>query len=438
MDEPTTCDSGEVPHRPERMDWGRLALRAWLIVLAVVAVIVFIKLFRRGGSGMALAMAAPAVIMASTRRNPKVSDRERGELDQDFLKLWLSRAAIEEPLLTPAEFCEVLNSMFRKDGRAEPFDSPMQMARELKKLGLQSSVRSIPGRSERADGMTWRAMASMKPQSSIRQQEQTDRQRREREALRLVRSGQSVAEVAERTGLHRLAIERALRDAIERQAVIRQHLQSRSGLTSLLRYPDRGPWGQAGYMGNSPGFLIVDLLDYLKPTSVFDPMEGSGTTGEVCADFALDYKGRDLRTGFDLLSGVLPDRLFDLVFWHPPYWPGFRYSNHPNDLSTATSMTDYLDRLHTGLTRLHTLLASEGHLVMLIGDGRKSGVFYSIHADVIQWRVLPLEAILIKEGDHARRARHFRYGPTRFIPTLHEYVLIFKRGGSCTLLSTPV
>jgi hypothetical protein len=51
---------------------------------------------------------------------------------------------------------------------------------------------------------------------------------------------------------------------------------------------------------------------------------------------------------------------------------------------------------------------------------------------VIQWQLLPLEAILIKEGDHARRARHFRYGPTRFIPTLHEYVLIFKRGESCT------
>ena len=278
----------------------------------------------------------------------------------------------------------------------------------------------------------------MKLQPSTRQQEQADRQRRAREALRLVRSGQSVAEVAERTGLHRLAIERALRDAIERQTVIRQHLQSRSGLTSLLRYPNRGPWGQAGYMGNCPGFLIVDLLDYLKPTSVFDPMEGSGTTGEVCEDFQIEYEGRDLRSGFDVLSSHFPDRCFDLVFWHPPYWRGFRYSDHPNDLSTATSMADYLDRLHTGLTRLHTLLTPAGHLVMLIGDGRKSGMFYSIHADVLQWRVLPLEAILIKEGDHARRARHFRYGPTKFIPTLHEYALIFKRGESCVLLFTPV
>jgi hypothetical protein len=274
--------------------------------------------------------------------------------------------------------------------------------------------------------------------TSPRQQEQAERQRQDREALRLVRSGLSVAEVAERTGLHRLAIERGLREAIERQTVIRQHLQSRSGLTSLMRYSDRGPWGQSGYMGNCPGFLIVDLLDYLKPRSVFDPMEGSGTTGEVCEDFQIEYEGRDLRSGFDVLSSPLPDRCFDLVFWHPPYWPGFRYSDHPNDLSTATNMTDYLDRLRTGLSRLQSLLTPGGHLVMLIGDGRKSGVFYPIHTDVIQWRVLLLEAILIKEGDHARRARHFRYGPTQFIPTLHEYVLIFKRGESCKLPSMPV
>ena len=268
----------------------------------------------------------------------------------------------------------------------------------------------------------------MKLQRSKRQQDQDDRQRLIREALGLVRSGQSVAEVAQKTGLHRLAIERGLREGIDRQHVIRQHLQSRAGLTSLLRYLDRGPWGQGGYMGNCPGFLIVDLLDYFNPASVFDPMEGSGTTGQVCADLNVTYEGRDLRTGFDLLSGALPDRLFDLVFWHPPYWPGFRYSEHPNDLSAARTITDYLDRFQAGFQRLAGLLTPTGRLVILIGDGRKSGTFYSIHNDVIRWGVLPLEAILIKEGDHARRARHFRYGPTRFIPTLHEYVLIFKRG----------
>jgi hypothetical protein len=136
----------------------------------------------------------------------------------------------------------------------------------------------------------------MKLQPSKQAESKTDQHRRMRDALRLVQAGQSVAEVAKTTELHRLTIERGLREAFDRQHVIRQHLQSRAGLTSLLRYPDRGPWGQSGYKGNCPGFLVVDLMDYFKPSSVFDPMEGSGTTREVCADLNVNYEGRDLRT----------------------------------------------------------------------------------------------------------------------------------------------
>jgi len=215
-----------------------------------------------------------------------------------------------------------------------------------------------------------------------------------------------------------------------RQELIRCHLQSRPRFTSLLRYPDRGPWGQAQYFGNCTGYLLVDLLNYFSPQSVFDPMDGSGTTGEVCFDFHVAYEGRDLLHGFDLLSSPLPEHPFDLVFWHPPYWPGHRYSTHPNDLSSAKSTKEYLLALHAGITRLIDCVAANGHLVMLIGDGRKQGIFYPIHSHIIQWKLLPLEMVLVKEGDHNRRAQFYRYGPTLFIPTLHEYVLIFtKRNG---------
>jgi hypothetical protein len=246
-------------------------------------------------------------------------------------------------------------------------------------------------------------------------------------ALRELEAGRSLGEVVGSSGLAGPTLETAWREAMQRQHLIRQHIQSHPVLTSLLRYPNRGPWGKASYAGNCPGYLIVDLIDYFKPTSVFDPMEGAGTTGEVCFDLKVDYLGRDLRAGFDLLSSPLPDRQFDLIFWHPPYWPGYRYSDHPNDLSNAKTWTDYLERLHEGFLRLCELLPQQGTLAILIGDGRKNGIFYPIHNEIIQWGLLSLEAILVKEGDHHRRAQHFRYGPTRFIPTLHEYVLIFKR-----------
>jgi hypothetical protein len=148
MDEPTTYESEELPHRPKETNAATIALRVWFMVLIVAAVFIFIKFFRRGGPGVALAMVAPAVVAASTQRTGK--DRQAPkEVDQDFLKVWLSRIAVEDPLMTPAELCGVLNILFQEDGRPEPFDSPSQMARELKKLGLQSSVRSVRGRSER-------------------------------------------------------------------------------------------------------------------------------------------------------------------------------------------------------------------------------------------------------------------------------------------------
>lgn len=245
-------------------------------------------------------------------------------------------------------------------------------------------------------------------------------------ALRLIDNGRSFAEAERLTGVARVTLERAHVAAKGRQELIRQHLQTRRDLTSLLRYPERGPWGEARYFGNCNGYVVLDLIDYFKPASVFDPMEGSGTTAEVCFDLKVDYEGRDLRSGFDLLSSPLPERQFDLIFWHPPYWPGHQYSDHPNDFSNAKGCRDFLDRIRTGITRLKDLLAPAGHLAILIGDGRKQGIFYPIHSEIIQWNLLPLETVLIKAGDHERRARYFRYGPSRFIPTLHEYLLIFK------------
>jgi transcriptional regulator with XRE-family HTH domain len=246
------------------------------------------------------------------------------------------------------------------------------------------------------------------------------------DALRLVDQGGSLRDAARATGVPKSTVERALREAKMRQECIRRHLQTRKGLTSLLRYPDRGPWGQSRYFGNCTGYLLVDILDYLQPQSVFDPMEGSGTTKAVCFDLNVACEGRDLRSGFDLLSSPLPNRPFDLIFWHPPYWPGHQYTDHPNDFSNAKTETDFLHRMKDGFERLAGLMTPKGHLVILIGDGRKNGVFYPMHSKLIQFGLLPLEAVLIKEGDHERRARHFQYGPTPFIPTLHEYVLIFQ------------
>jgi transposase-like protein len=249
-------------------------------------------------------------------------------------------------------------------------------------------------------------------------------------ALRLVDQGRSIRDAAAVTRIPRSTLERIVLKEKARQALISRHHQSRHGLLSLLRYPDRGPWGKASYFGNCTGYFVVDLIDHCHPASVLDPMQGSGTTGEVCRDLRVDYVGGDLQSGVDLLTSPLPDRTFDLIFLHPPYFPGHPYSDHPHDFSRAKNVDEYVRWMKAGVLRLRDLLAPGGHLVILIGDGRKDGVFYPVHSTILEWNLLPLEAILIKEGDHERRSQHYRYGPTPFIPTVHEYVLLFKAGGS--------
>jgi len=55
-------------------------------------------------------------------------------------------------------------------------------------------------------------------------------------------------------------------------------IYSENEINSVLDYPNRGPWGENSYRGNFSGFLIKDLFYQLRPQSVLDVFEGSGTT----------------------------------------------------------------------------------------------------------------------------------------------------------------
>jgi hypothetical protein len=75
--------------------------------------------------------------------------------------------------------------------------------------------------------------------------------------------------------------------------------------TNIVSYPDRGAWGDSKYRGNTSGWLIRDLIEFFRPRSVLDPMEGSGTTRDVCRELGVEYDGFDLKGGFDALTSQL-------------------------------------------------------------------------------------------------------------------------------------
>ena len=71
-------------------------------------------------------------------------------------------------------------------------------------------------------------------------------------------------------------------------------------LRSVVSYPERGSYGHSKFRGNCSGYLAKDLMEYFRPKRVLDPMEVSGTTGDVCNELGIEYAGLDPRKGFNL------------------------------------------------------------------------------------------------------------------------------------------
>ena len=117
--------------------------------------------------------------------------------------------------------------------------------------------------------------------------------------------------------------------------------QENKEMCSVVSYPDREPWGDSRYRGNCTGHLVKDLILRFNSKSIFDPAEGGGTVREVVNGInkylkrEIHYEGRDLNQGWDILTSQLPEKQFDLVFYHPASWDIIKYSDNPRDLSNC-------------------------------------------------------------------------------------------------------
>ena len=140
--------------------------------------------------------------------------------------------------------------------------------------------------------------------------------------------------------------------------------------SSIVSYPERGPWGDPRYPGNSSGFVMLELLAALKPRFVVDVTAGSGTNVAVCRDYGVRVLGLDLKDGFNALRDSVLGRAgehADLTWSHPPYWDVKRYSRHADDLSAAVDEDAFLDRLHALLLNQREATRPGGHYVTLLG-----------------------------------------------------------------------
>ena len=209
--------------------------------------------------------------------------------------------------------------------------------------------------------------------------------------------------------------------------------------SSVVSYEDRGHWGNSRFRGNTSGHIVVDLLDTFVPETVLDPMEGSGTTREVCEEYpAVEYFGYDLARGHNLLDPATQEEMrtdlpsgVDLIFWHPPYWNMIRYhEDNPNDFAFG-SYPMFLNRMEHGMVFLAKLLNGRktSRLAILMGDLRSAGVYYWIPRDIcnpsaLSRAGLAVDSVVIKKQNNVKSDRN-QYGG-RLIRIQHETLLIFK------------
>lgn len=212
-------------------------------------------------------------------------------------------------------------------------------------------------------------------------------------------------------------------------------------MKSIVSYPERGEGGNNKYRGNCSPKLIEDLLDFFKPHQISDYMAGSFTTADAARSKGVQARCYDLNSGFDLLNMDIPERP-EFVFWHPPYADMVVYSDNmykandiiqkygfdprPVDLSRIPSWDDFVKAMNRCMLKQFTALEKGGRMAVLVGDLKRKGKLYSMLLELAKPGTI--ENVVIK-------AQHNCWSDTvsysgRFIPIVHEYVLIVRKDNS--------
>jgi hypothetical protein len=209
-------------------------------------------------------------------------------------------------------------------------------------------------------------------------------------------------------------------------------------LTSLYHSAEAGNYGDRGYPGNCGGNLIKDLLKYFRPSTVFDPMTGSGTCRDVCRELGILCTSGDIHRGFDACdpanffgaSALFERRSFDFVWLHPPYWRQKLYAEDSRDLSRTATLDAFLERYALLLSHCGYVLKPGGIMAVLMGDysDREAGfVPLTYHTKRLAFECgLKQHSTDIIRFSHGASSGKKVYR-SAFIPGLHDVCMIFQK-----------
>ena len=227
---------------------------------------------------------------------------------------------------------------------------------------------------------------------------------------------------------------------MEKNEIIKRLMENDS---TVLSFPDRGPWGDSKYRGNCSGWYQAFLIWKYKVKKFAELFAGSGTGYDVAKDMEINYIGADLnplavRPGIICVNAVtdpVPVEFAnaDFVFMHPPYgaeikipYAGSMYPDPTGILSKSDlgqmPWDKFMVSLNQIVMRYFSAMEGGARMGILMGDVRRKGL-HSMLTDIV--KPGELEQVIIKMHNTCSGGRS--YSSKNFVPIVHEYILVLKK-----------
>ena len=233
---------------------------------------------------------------------------------------------------------------------------------------------------------------------------------------------------------------------MKRDEIVRELMKNDS---SVLSFPERGPWGDSKYRGNCSGYIQAYLIWKYQVQRLAELFAGSGTGSDVCKDMEISYIGADLNPNpvrpdilvVDAINDDVPEEFYgaDMVFMHPPYgaeihipYAGNMYADPTGDLSKSDlgqmPWDEFMKQLNSVVMKYYAAMDNGSRMSILMGDVRRNGL-HSMLNDIV--KPGELEQIIIKMQHNTVSGRSGNdYGKfKKFVPLVHEYILVLKKNG---------
>ncbi len=186
--------------------------------------------------------------------------------------------------------------------------------------------------------------------------------------------------------------------------------------TTLWEYPSQhygvGEQGSKHYEGATPSWVIWNCLKrYTRENDlVLDPMCGSGTTLDVCADLGRRGRGFDLnptRPDIDAADArelPLAANSVDFVFLDPPYSTHIDYSDNPDCIGKLDAHEPaYFEAMEQVIAEAHRVLKDRRYFALYVSDSfQKKRPFSPIGFELfslMRKRFKPVDIICVVRGN---------------------------------------